>query len=244
MVKVPVALTADAVEHLLKSLRSAYEHSAVRLPSEILVPRIVEKDRLFFDLALNPSVIRIVERVMGHDIHLVMNQGHVKPPNTDSHTAVHSDLFHLKGVPHHLSTLMVKCMYFLSRVGLGDGGMQVFPSSHASPHAENPPTAERFEPIYITAEPGDAIVFNGNLLHTATPNESERPRLTLTFSYAHTWMRVLQGHEFSARLRNMVATSGSLEAKQIFGLTTPYTTYAAASYNSTELERSSRDEDR
>ena len=162
---------------------------------------------------------------MGEDIHLIINYGHIKPPYTNAHTVVHSDLLHLRGVPHHESLLMLKCMYVLTEIREGSGGLKVYPGTHRMKF-ENYPPLPRTKEVYVKAKPGDLIIFNANLLHTATPSSTDSPRLSLWYVYAHSWMRVFAGYEPSAPFLSMISNSSFPIAEQIFGLNPPYTTYA------------------
>lgn len=229
---IPGALSTSVIGLLTNALADAHRRVAIHNKLETIIPRIVELHPIFFDLAMNSLAISIVESLLGIDAHLVINQGHIKPPRTASHTRVHSDLLHLRGVPHHLSTLMIKFMYILSDISTGDGGLRVYPGSHATSFDEYPPNVENLKSVYIEAKAGDLIVFNANLLHTATNNDSDRPRITLMYAYAHSWMRVFKGFEVSEGLIKAIKESNNSLADQIFGLSVPYTTYASVSISS------------
>jgi ectoine hydroxylase-related dioxygenase (phytanoyl-CoA dioxygenase family) len=229
------AIPAASVSEMRLALHSLLLDRASNWEMELetVVPRIVERHRLFRRLALDHLIREVVCDVMGPDVHLVLNQGHLKPARTRAHTAVHSDLLHLRGVDHSTSLLMIKCMVALSPIGPGDGGLSVFPRSHRVRYDAYPPQM-RGDSTYITMKAGDAVFFNAGMMHSATNNDSDRPRLSLWLAYAHTWMRQLPGFEPSPEFLADVASDDDPYARQIFGLNEPYATGAAVALSVTD----------
>jgi ectoine hydroxylase-related dioxygenase (phytanoyl-CoA dioxygenase family) len=155
----------------------------------------------------------------------VASYGHVKPAHTSAHTGVHSDVAHLRGVPHHASTLMVKVMYALTKVGPQSGATLIYPGTHRLPAAEQA-DPEGMDGIHILLEPGDVQIFHANLLHTATANPTDQARLSVWFVYAQPWMRAFPGHEHTSEFLD--ALSPRIESEPalatVFGLPNPYAT--------------------
>lgn len=191
-----------------------------------VVPRIVERDPMFADLATSPPLVATVTALFNGVVpHLVCSYGHEKPAKTDAHTRPHSDVVHLPGVPHHLSLLMVKAMYALTPVTLGSGATMVHPGSHRQDGAGGDRAA--WPPgHYVFLDPGDLLLFHANICHTATDNTSNAARLSLWMVFALPWMRVFPGYEydpaFLAGIRPRLAAEPHLAA--IYGLSDPYAT--------------------
>jgi hypothetical protein len=187
-------------------------------PPQRLLPRLVELDPMFTDLAVSPPLVATLTEVFGTVPHLVCTYGHEKPAGTAAHTGPHSDVAHLPGVPHHLSLLMVKAMVALTPVAAGGGATSVYPGTHQG--------AESGQGQAVELEPGDMVIFHANIRHTATANTAAVPRLSLWFTYTQPWMRVFPGYEFSAgflrTLAPLLETRPGLRA--MFGLTDPYAT--------------------
>jgi hypothetical protein len=190
-----------------------------------VVPRIVERDRMFADLATSPPLVATMAAIFGGIIpQLVCSYGHEKPARTGAHTGQHSDVAHLPGVPHHLSLLMVKAMFALTPVALGSGETMLIPASHRQANGTDP--AARPADHHVLLDPGDLLLFHANIRHSATDNTSEAPRLSLWMVYALPWMRVFPGYEygpaFLADLQPRLAAEPHLAA--IYGLDDPYAT--------------------
>ncbi len=194
-------------------------------PLQHLLPRIVERDERFLALASTPVLLDILASVLGAPPLLICSYGHRKTAGTAAHTGTHSDVAHLPGVPHHLSTLMVKAMYALSPVGPSDGPTEIRPGTHRlSPdqtvdHPAHP--AHR-----VLLEPGDLLLFNANLRHTATANSGRRDRLSMWCTYALPWMRIFDDYEFTESyldgIRDRLKTEPNLVG--LHGLDDPYAT--------------------
>jgi hypothetical protein len=195
-------------------------------PRQRLLPRIVERAPDIAELAANPRLTAMLDGVFGAPPQLVCSYGHEKPANTAAHTVLHSDVAHLPGVPHHLSTLMVKVMYALTPVTADSGATLVYPGSHRMPPA--PPESGDGSPTghQVFLDPSDVFLFHANLRHTATANSSGGPRLSIWFVYALPWMRVFPGYEYSdgflTGLRPRLESEPHL--RSLYGLNDPYAT--------------------
>lgn len=195
-------------------------------PRQRLLPRIVERDAELAGLAASPPLVAMLEEVFGTVPQLVCSYGHEKPANTDAHTVVHSDVAHLPGVPHHLSTLMVKVMCALTPVTDTSGATLVHPGSHRTPPSSEATEADGEPGHKVLLEPGDVFLFHANLRHTATANTSAHPRLSVWLVYALPWMKVFPGYEYSdeflAGLRPRLEAEPRL--RSLYGLDDPYAT--------------------
>jgi hypothetical protein len=221
------ALKPDSVEDLLIRLGQliARQDSQEPVPLQRTVPRIVEQDACFAELATSRPLIETLTNIFGIVPQLISSYGHEKPEHTRSHTGAHSDVAHLPGVPHYASLLIVKAMYALTAVNVGSGGTVVFPGSHKLP-ADEQAKVSRGGGHYVSLDPGDLLLFHANTVHTATENSSDASRLSIWFMFALPWMRVFPGYEygddFLNALRPRLASEPQLGA--IFGLDDPYST--------------------
>lgn len=220
------ALASAESERMRQRLAAMVTNANMQGPEqlEVQLPRLVELHEQFAALAIAPQLIGVLGELFGTVPLLVNSYGHVKPARTGAHTGVHSDVAHLRGVPHHASTLMVKAMYALTPVGVTSGATVVYPGTHLLP------TPDLGDPhlsgVHILLDSGDLVLFHTNLLHTATANPSRTPRLSLWFSYAQPWMRVFPGHEYSSVFLDSMRTTleASPAAACVFGLSNPYST--------------------
>ncbi len=97
-----------------------------------------------------------------------------------------------------LYPLLASCMISFNGATRSNGCLQVLKGSHhlgrldhvhvgggqmAADPERIPEAMRRFELVHVEMEPGDGIIFDCNLLHGSSPNESERPRWTLICCY-------------------------------------------------------------
>lgn len=222
------AVEPATADHLRARLDAWFRPRPPRLamPRQRLLPRIVERDADIAALAASPQLLATLEGVFGAVPQLVCSYGHEKPANTDAHTVVHSDVAHLPGVPHHLSTLMIKVMCALTPVTDVSGATLVHPGSHRTLPSSEATGADNGAGHKVLLEPGDVFLFHANLHHTATANTSTHPRLSVWFVYALPWMKVFPGYEYSdeflADLRPRIESEPHL--RSLYGLDDPYAT--------------------
>jgi hypothetical protein len=190
-----------------------------------VVPRIVELNPLFADLATRPELVATLTAIFAGVVpQLVCSYGHGKPVRTRAHTVPHSDVAHLPGVPHHLSLLMVKAMFALTPVTRESGATVLAPGSHREAGEPGKTAAQPHHRVLLN--PGDLLLFHANIRHTASDNTSHTPRLSVWLVYAQPWMRVFAGYEYGASflsdLRPRLDAEPYLSA--VYGLDDPYAT--------------------
>lgn len=92
---------------------------------------------------------------------------------------------------------MASCLMGIDRATPENGCLQVLKGSHLMGRIEHGKTGDqtgadlervnvalnRFELVYVEMEPGDAVLFHGNLLHRSDQNHSEHPRWALISCY-------------------------------------------------------------
>jgi ectoine hydroxylase-related dioxygenase (phytanoyl-CoA dioxygenase family) len=110
----------------LTSLRAAFERAETRWleeparlgnrrSNERQIVGIIEYDDRFVDLMAHPKVFPIVREILGDDVSMVDNDGHVKPAHSLTHANWHHDVG-MGRIDHPFSTLMVKVFWLLSDI--------------------------------------------------------------------------------------------------------------------------------
>lgn len=92
---------------------------------------------------------------------------------------------------------MASCLMGIDRATRENGCLQVLKGSHQMGRIEHGKTGDqtgadiervnvaidRFDLVYVEMEPGDAVLFHGNLLHRSDQNHSDSPRWALISCY-------------------------------------------------------------
>jgi ectoine hydroxylase-related dioxygenase (phytanoyl-CoA dioxygenase family) len=164
-----------------------------------------------------------VRELLGDDIAMVDNDGHVKPANSVSHIAWHHDVAQ-RGVYHPMSTLMVKVFYLLTDID-PDGGVTAFlPGSHRYPDGYPFPQVANPEEmpghVRMAHKAGTAYLFNGRVYHAAFNNYTSRDRKAIIMNYGHFWMKPWAGYEPSEELK---AGASTPELRQLLHIGDAYT---------------------
>jgi ectoine hydroxylase-related dioxygenase (phytanoyl-CoA dioxygenase family) len=180
-----------------------------RRNNERQIVGIIEYDDLFVDLMAHPKVFPIVREILGDDVSMVDNDGHVKPARSVTHAKWHHDVG-MGCIDHPFSTLMVKVFWLLSDV-VPDGGATAFlPGSHRYPMNFQLPRVDDPEAmpghVRMAHPAGTAYLFNGRVYHAALSNHSDQDRKVVIINYGHFWMKPWQGYEPSERLQREART--------------------------------------
>jgi ectoine hydroxylase-related dioxygenase (phytanoyl-CoA dioxygenase family) len=193
-----------------------------RKPNERQILGIIEYDDLFLNLLAHPRMFPILREIIGDDIAMIDNDGHIKPGNSVTHISWHHDVGQ-RGVYHPMSTLMVKAFYLLTDTG-PDGGVTAFlPGSHRYPDGYPYPQVENPEQmpghVRMSHKAGTAYLFNGRLYHAAFNNHTPHDRKAIIMNYGHFWMKPWSGYEPSEALK---ARAHTPELKQLLHIGDAY----------------------
>ena len=151
-----------------------------------------------------------MEGLLGDEIYLYHYKMMVKEPQVGGAWEWHQDY----GYWYHNGCLypdMGSVMIAVDRASKANGCLQVIKGSHRCGRIEhgrsgtqtgaNPERVKLLldhgmELVYCEMEPGDALFFHANLLHSSAPNTSDDPRWTLICCYntKHNPCRDLSGH--------------------------------------------------
>ncbi|MCW8130359.1 MAG: phytanoyl-CoA dioxygenase family protein [Planctomycetota bacterium] len=166
-----------------------------------LYPRIMHPhrwDKPSLEWLVDARAASVLRALLGEEPVATQSMMYFKPPGAKGQ-AFHQDNFYLRVRPK-------SCIAFwlaLDRTDPDNGGLQVCPGTHtmdvACPERANldvsfstelvaPPTGH--DPVPAILEPGDALFFNGSVVHGSTPNSSQnRWRRSWICHYAPESMR-------------------------------------------------------
>ncbi|NEN23407.1 phytanoyl-CoA dioxygenase family protein [Cryomorpha ignava] len=182
-------ITSDAAADFCNLLESVYEKQCeefglkeLELINELNIVRCpLGYKNDFLKLALNETILNIVESVIGKEFQLHLQNAVINRANSQHHqSAWHRDLPYQNWVCSKV--LSINAFFCLTPFNIETGGTQFIESSHLS---ENIPSKEFMDKHAKTliAEPGDVIIFNSMLLHRAGQNVSNMDRFGINHVY-------------------------------------------------------------
>ena len=172
---------------------------------------LVGRDSLFLDLIDWPVTFPKVFGCLGWHIQLFHTQLIVSPPAPEqAHVGPYgwhqdnnrmlldfeTDVIHPR--------VSVKVGYFLSDVSEPErGNFCVVPGSHRTQHPERDDDGNLVGGIEVLAAPGDAVVFDRRIWHSASTNTWTEPRKALFYGYSYRWLRPKSAMDFPELLEQV-----------------------------------------
>jgi hypothetical protein len=166
----------------------------------------LDRDELFGELLTHPPVFRYMWGLAGWNIYTHHNHLDVTPPALEPEKPYwgwHQDGYRQNSDPETMDPNLprpmfsLKIAYVISDLSqTGRGATKVIPGSHlwnslarpADTSAQNPDPEGSIE---ITANPGDAFIFDRRLWHSRSTNLSTSTRKMLFIGYTYRWIRPL-----------------------------------------------------
>ena len=158
------------------------------------------RDEAFGELLTHARTFPYVWGLAGWNIYSHHNHLDVTPPNPSDQPPAwgwHQDGYRQNSDPESLTgeprpMLSLKVAYVLSDLSrTGRGATKVVPGSHRSNTLERTDGSDPRGTVEITANPGDAFVFDRRLWHSRSVNHSTVTRKMLFVGYTYRWIRPL-----------------------------------------------------
>lgn len=174
------ALAATHERYGRDALAKIDEHHTIRAPLAI--------DRLFLDLALNPTVLAICRQLMGDYIVLSQQNGIINPPNAQRYNqgAFHRDLPYQHFVSSH--PLAINALFCLDPFIQQNGATYVVPASHKSEAFPSDAIIGASQ-MQVSAEAGSFIVLDCMLFHSGGVNRTGNQRRAVNHVYTVPFIR-------------------------------------------------------
>ncbi|MFI6761529.1 phytanoyl-CoA dioxygenase family protein [Micromonospora sp. NPDC050417] len=168
----------------------------------------LERDELFGELLTHPTTFPYIWGLLGWNIYTHHNHLDVTPPEPAAEAerpywGWHQDGYRQNSDPETLDPdqprpmFSLKVAYVLSDLSeTGRGATKVIPGSHTKNSLPRPADLSVHHPdpegtVEITANPGDAFVFDRRLWHSRSINRSSITRKMLFVGYTYRWIRPL-----------------------------------------------------
>jgi ectoine hydroxylase-related dioxygenase (phytanoyl-CoA dioxygenase family) len=145
------------------------------------------RDPIFFQLIDHPSVLPIVEKILGNEVILASLNGRVVT-NEMPEQKLHSD------IPYQLwnrdKEIMLNVLWMIDDFEENNGSTVILPMSHKS-HLPAPPNGKEIKYLKkVIAPAGSIMIFNGSCWHGSSKNETTQPRRAIFSQYrVGFWMR-------------------------------------------------------
>jgi ectoine hydroxylase-related dioxygenase (phytanoyl-CoA dioxygenase family) len=182
----PVQLSQvrEALDRLFRDQAEAVGGEAIlkAIQDDNLVRCPLAEDSLFLEFATHPRVLAVMKAMMGDYFILQQQNGVINPPTTGyTQAAWHRDLPYQHFVMSR--ALAISALWCLDDFNEVTGGTAVLPASH---HREQFPSVEYVaaHQTTISANAGDALVFDCMLYHRAGQNCSRNVRRGLNHVYS------------------------------------------------------------
>ena len=193
-VMVANALSPPAVEAARADLRRVLDETPTGRNSfegfsTRRVYALFAKTRTFDDPAIDPLLLGVLDRVLGHyqlSAPVAIQIG----PGEKAQT-LHRD----QGVyplPADHPPVVVNTMWPLDEFTEANGATRLIPGSHRWAPDRVPDGGE--EMVTATMSPGTALFYLGNLWHSGGANTTDRPRLGVILEYVASWLRPQENH--------------------------------------------------
>ena len=158
----------------------------------------IGKDDIFLELIDWHTVFPKVFGILGWNIHIYHTVALERPPDTEEQSRIKarlawhqdSDRVNADVAPGPTMRISLKVGYLLTDLTKKDSGNQLFvPGSHLKRELEWPSDGvSNPEGVYTLQAPaGSAVLFEGRVWHTGSPNLSDVTRKTLYYGYSYRW---------------------------------------------------------
>jgi len=191
-------------EEWMRSVAANPEFRPYRMneTSHVVFPVTPHGD-VFVDLLEYPQTLSVAESFMGPDVVMSDNALHVKPSSTISHADWHRDSPTWKyedgwSVEDEQAWeslrvcetpfLKIKIFYFVHDVDEATSPFSVVPGSHKWDSKDIPEYDELSDMpghVKLTGKAGDALLWNGCILHATMDNTDTKARRMLFYNYIH-----------------------------------------------------------
>ena len=148
---------------------------------------LVAKSRGCHDLILNPTVLGVMDAVLGpmcSSYHINLTQAIRICPGEVAQIFHNDDELFPFGDKR--GQWMVNALWAYDDFTVENGATRVVPGSHREPIDREPPEDKV---CYAAMKRGSVLIYLGSVLHSGGANRSNRPRTAITMSYALGWLR-------------------------------------------------------
>jgi ectoine hydroxylase-related dioxygenase (phytanoyl-CoA dioxygenase family) len=198
-----VARYRDGIYRLARQELPADRWTRDGEPLDQIRVHAIYQDPMFLELVDHPVSLPLVQELVGGPGILIDNDVELTPGGNKAlgwHRGIGTHGYALDATGFHCT--MVKCIWYLTDCGPGEGPTRIVPGSHKSlidaptySEEAGPPGAQE-----LVVKAGDLLVFSEACLHAGNRNRSDRVRANMYFNYGPSWVQPWDGYRASTEL--------------------------------------------
>ena len=151
--------------------------------------RLFSKTRVFDDLAIDPVLLGVLDRVLGH-CQLSAPTG-IQIGGGEPAQILHRD-DSIYPLPEPHGEVVLNTMWAFDDFTADNGATRFVPGSHRWEPGRRPDGSE--EPVQAEMPAGSVAFYTGSIWHGGGANRTSRPRLGVILEYVAAWLRPQENH--------------------------------------------------
>lgn len=187
----PSFLPQERVQSLAARLEQLWEKEGDQAGSEFRqephtrrLANLVDKDPLFWDLIVEPTILELVRHVLGSRYKLSSLNARSANPRSPSAQPLHVDM---GALPDEQGYSVCNVVWMIDAFTADNGALRVVPGTHRSRRLPQQvladPRAPHPEEKLVTAPAGSVVVLNAHTWHGGTENRTNQPRRAIHSFY-------------------------------------------------------------
>ena len=175
-----------------RSFRANAERFERKRPSDVAWAFDIKANLLFdwvYQFSAHPSLLDIIEELIGLDIFLTDSIFRIKEPDSSTHYGWHQDAARISVEPHFVIVYIA-----VGEATMKNGCLRVIPGSHDRVHpfgfvdyskrkVARVKEVDETQAVDLVLEPGQVGIFDCNTIHGSGPNRSGHRRFALINDY-------------------------------------------------------------
>jgi ectoine hydroxylase-related dioxygenase (phytanoyl-CoA dioxygenase family) len=180
--------------------------------------RVLVRHASLLDVVTKPALHAVLAAIFGDDLQLLAYDSLETPPHAGALRDWHAD-FGFRAA----ETLTANVGVYLQDMTDEVGPLYVVPGSH---RCDTGPTPEqRHEPVEgevkAAVSAGDAVVFDAQIWHTGSRNDSDRPRRAVFPYFGRWWLKRMDAYYETPLPETITGPDADPVLRQLFGLRAP-----------------------
>jgi ectoine hydroxylase-related dioxygenase (phytanoyl-CoA dioxygenase family) len=149
------------------------------------------KTRCFDDLAIDPLLLGVLDRFLGH-YQLSAPTGIEIGPGEVAQVLHHDDGIYPLPQPH--GEVVLNTMWPFDDFTIENGATRIIPRSHRWDVGRRPTADDEADVVQVEMRAGSVLFYTGSVFHGGGANRTDKPRLGVILEYVSSWLRAQENH--------------------------------------------------